>query len=205
MEHPSMTTPTNYRAALAELLAAVQSHLLFTDAETTTAERRARRVDDAMNAARALLAAPEAVGVSAVTLEQVDELCAEHGFAYDDSESLIILRGIISHAIARYGTAHPAPVPVGERPWERDAWRDKNGRCWWTANKVSSLPPSWWLVSDPVGCDSGLMLPHWALPLPPLNTDSEVMAFMEEYDSDFRALAAIEKAERLASEPNSEP
>lgn len=55
-----MTTP-DYRAALAELLAAVQSHLLFTDAETTTAERRARRVNDAMNAARALLAAPEAV------------------------------------------------------------------------------------------------------------------------------------------------
>jgi hypothetical protein len=50
---------TDYRALCAELLYAVQSHLLFTDVDTTTAQQRAKRVDDAMNAARAALAQPE--------------------------------------------------------------------------------------------------------------------------------------------------
>ena len=26
---------------------------------------------------------------------------------------------------------YPAPVPVSERPWERDGWCDAEGRCWW--------------------------------------------------------------------------
>ena len=26
---------------------------------------------------------------------------------------------------------YPAPVPVSERPWERDGWSDEEGRCWW--------------------------------------------------------------------------
>lgn len=53
-----MSHPSDFRALCAELLCAVQSYLLFTDAESTTADQRARRVDDAMSAARAALAAP---------------------------------------------------------------------------------------------------------------------------------------------------
>lgn len=26
---------------------------------------------------------------------------------------------------------HPTPVPVAERPWERDGWCDEQGQCWW--------------------------------------------------------------------------
>jgi len=44
------------RTALAELLQSIESYSLFTDAETTTAMQRAKRLDDAINAARALLA-----------------------------------------------------------------------------------------------------------------------------------------------------
>jgi hypothetical protein len=43
--------------------------------------------------ARAALAAEPGEGGSAIYLEQVDELCAEHGFHYDGAESLIVLLG----------------------------------------------------------------------------------------------------------------
>jgi hypothetical protein len=92
----------------------------------------------------------------------VDELCAEHGFHYDGAESLIILRGVIAHAIARYGTAHPAPVPVlvSERlPGEADC--DAEGTCWvWNFTAYT-----WGLFRLDLTAHSH-WLPHWALPLP---------------------------------------
>ena len=44
---------------------------------------------------------------------------------------------------------HPAPVPVSERPWERDGWCDELGRCW--------------LLLCP---DDGFHLPNWKLDRP---------------------------------------
>jgi hypothetical protein len=72
------------------------------------------------------------------------------------------------------GTAHPAPVPVGERPWERELWLDHEGRCWFHS-KIDPVDPSWHLDSP---SEMGFQvanscvdtythaLPHWALPLP---------------------------------------
>jgi hypothetical protein len=37
------------------------------------------------------------------TLEEVDDLCAEHNFHYDDSETLKVLQLLITDAIARWG------------------------------------------------------------------------------------------------------
>lgn len=50
--------------------------------------------------ARAALAEPEPEGP---TLDEVDDLCAEHSFCYEDSESLECLLLIITDALTRWG------------------------------------------------------------------------------------------------------
>jgi hypothetical protein len=118
-----MTTP-DYRAVLAELLSATLSHLLFSEphakiitalklrkfhsAETiafmNAAERRTLRLDNAMSAARALLAAPEVVGV---TDEELREMWLS-GEWFNEGATFREFASIVR----RYGTAHPAPVPT---------------------------------------------------------------------------------------------
>ena len=60
----------------------------------------------------------------------------------------------------------PQPVPVIERPWEREGWCDAKGRCW-----LSGKVEGDWRLMDPV--DSGVpqlkycfshSLPHWVIP-----------------------------------------
>jgi hypothetical protein len=72
----------------------------------------------------------------------------------------------------RYSRPAPAPkpIPVSERPWERDGWRDTEGRCWF-CNAYSmgrwnyQLPPDseqdWGMLGTETHC-----LPHWAIARP---------------------------------------
>jgi hypothetical protein len=60
------------------------------------------------------------------------------------------------------------PVPVSERPWEREGWCDAKGRCW-LYGKVEGD----WRLINPLNCGVPRLeycfsnsLPHWALPLP---------------------------------------
>jgi hypothetical protein len=53
------------------------------------------------------------------------------------------------------------PVPVAERPWEREGWCDAEGRCWWFNHAGI---PEWQLASD--GPYGDFSLPHHALPVP---------------------------------------
>jgi hypothetical protein len=84
--------------------------------------------------ARALLAAPEAVGVgdevvenaarilyTAMRFERMESTPAwvERG----NSDAQVIAREVARTVLTLY--AHPAPVLVGERPWERDGWCDQ--------------------------------------------------------------------------------
>jgi hypothetical protein len=74
--------------------------------------------------------------------------------------------------LARWGRPAPAPkpIPVIERPWERDGWRDTEGRCWF-CNAYSmgrwnyQLPPDseqdWGILGTETHC-----LPHWAIARP---------------------------------------
>ena len=79
---------------------------------------------------------------------------------------------LVKAALARFGgRPTPQPVAVSEHPWERDGWCDEQGRCWWTANKLGPLPPSWWMVSIPQSCTDGIMLPANALPTPEATND----------------------------------
>jgi hypothetical protein len=69
--------------------------------------------------------------------------------------------------------SHPTtePVPVSERPWEREGWCDAEGFCWegsgWTyddANEVEGYA-TWTLVpANEIRGD--VSLPHHALPVP---------------------------------------
>jgi hypothetical protein len=76
-------------------------------------------------------------------------------------------------ALARWGNSAapaPKPIPVSERPWERDGWRDTEGRCWF-CNAYSmgrwnyQLPPDseqdWGMLGTETHC-----LPHWAIARP---------------------------------------
>ena len=121
----------------------------------------------AMDRARALLAEPEAEGPTDEELDSflVDVAC-QHGNVYY-SDPLILARAVL----ARWGHPTPQPVAVSERPWERDGWCDKQGRCWWTANKPVPLPPTWWMVYIPQSCTDGIMLPANAFPTPEATND----------------------------------
>jgi hypothetical protein len=62
----------------------------------------------------------------------------------------------------------PVPVPVSERPWERDGWCDEQGRCW-LRGKVEGdwrlLHPTNSGVPQLKYCFSH-SLPFYALPIP---------------------------------------
>jgi hypothetical protein len=73
-------------------------------------------------------------------------------------------------------TAPPAPavvpVAVSERPWEREGWRDAEGRCWWGRPSEELCNSDWFLATrDEVEdfcseCMPIVSLPHNAIPLP---------------------------------------
>jgi hypothetical protein len=177
---------TDHRALCAELLYAVQSHLLFTDVDTTTAQQRAKRVDDAMNAARAALAQPEPVPPSLLRTERRDGPWGEWSALiaqpvpapdqpepvgptdeelYDlaaeyDGEPVQSMRA----ALARWGRPAIAPIPVSERLPEADDC-DAEGQCWWWHPETDERVACW-CYSRGNGTER-----HWlnatALPLPP--------------------------------------
>jgi len=71
-------------------------------------------------------------------------------------------RAVLARAVlARYARPAIQPVPVSERPWEREGWLDAEGRCWWFNHAGI---PEWQLASD--GPYGDFSLPHHALPVP---------------------------------------
>jgi hypothetical protein len=68
--------------------------------------------------------------------------------------------------------ANCLPVPVAERPWEREGWCDAEGRCWWGRIEGNPGNPEWFLagLSEIEGFyeigDWVVLLPHHALPIP---------------------------------------
>lgn len=59
---------------------------------------------------------------------------------------------------------HPAPVPVAERPWDRNGWCTDNGHCWLWDAFASRWIHRHHTASRLIEVD--FTLPHWALPLP---------------------------------------
>lgn len=65
--------------------------------------------------------------------------------------------------IAALLTHHDAPVPVSDRPWEREGWCDMDGECWWCPPDG----PVYWSMVNPAMVYGGWLLPHWAIHQPP--------------------------------------
>lgn len=58
------------------------------------------------------------------------------------------------------------PVPVSERPWERDGWCDEQGQCWMGDPGGGGFIPSWRLCRPEDAPRMRVSLPFNALPLP---------------------------------------
>jgi hypothetical protein len=58
------------------------------------------------------------------------------------------------------------PVPVSERPWEREGWCDVEGRCWMGHPGDAEFIPSWRLCRPEDAPSMTCSLPHYALPTP---------------------------------------
>jgi hypothetical protein len=105
---------------------------------------------DLLDRARAALAQPEPEGVGDEDLYDLADV-----FNGDPVPAM-------RRALELWGRPTIEPVPVSERPWEREkGWRDAEGRCWWFNHAGI---PEWQLASD--GPYGDFSLPHHALPLP---------------------------------------
>ena len=109
----------------------------------------------------------------APTINDIFELCEDHEFhlggdGADEEESAESLLQIILVALTRWGNQPPAllrqpapaPVPVAERPWERDGWCTDWGWCW-------VFVQGRWLRDYPQNYLNAVCLPHWAIFQPP--------------------------------------
>jgi hypothetical protein len=165
-----MTIPADYRAALAALLKAAEFYNGWDSDE----------MDEAMDRARTLLAAPETVGVADDRLVEIASNLRENALSWEADARLVgnisaeDIADLCDAFISRF--AHPAPVSVGEKPWRREGWCDAEGRCW--LEFIGSTTKSWQFKAfDPALLLAQYadicprMLPHWALPLPGSSDD----------------------------------
>jgi hypothetical protein len=73
--------------------------------------------------------------------------------------------GVVARAIlARWGRPAIEPVPVAERPWEREGWCDEAGWCW--VFDADDTDPCWVFHRPEAWSCWTHSLPHNALPLP---------------------------------------
>jgi hypothetical protein len=74
--------------------------------------------------------------------------------------------------LARWGRPAIRPVTVAERPWEREGWRDADGRCWWGRPSEELCNSDWHLATRAEvekfcsDCMPIVSLPAHALPTP---------------------------------------
>jgi hypothetical protein len=81
------------------------------------------------------------------------------------AEELEIAENRARFFLARWSLPATEPVPVAERPWEREGWCDAKGECYaWDGNYWWMVGGRWWeRQSDEPFTHS---LPHHALPVP---------------------------------------
>ena len=111
------------------------------------------------------------------TSDELQTMAAEFAARTPEEFALAVL--------ARWGRPAVTPIPVSERPWEREGWCDAQGRCWVGEPEMDALarsdyplgessdfdvlPPEWKLVDPTIFFSSArpiFLLPHWVLPLP---------------------------------------
>jgi hypothetical protein len=147
-----MTTP-DYKALCAEMLAAWE---------------KGDDIVGAMNRARLALAEGAGAGPTDDSIETDFRVwfADTQGSAYFGAVALVVLIKWTRHLLARYGT-HPRPIPVAERPWEREGFCDAEGRCWFSPWHQQGYAPNWRLIEPYLRHFSDAWgLPAHALPTP---------------------------------------
>jgi len=112
------------------------------------------------------------------TGEELEEFALKHGGGYFNcdcqAEADILTRKHVSNyraVLARWGRPAIQPIPVSERPWEREGWCDNNGWCW--GFDADDTDP-FWESDHPEACGCWThVLPHYALPIPEPTTQED--------------------------------
>jgi hypothetical protein len=163
---------TDFRALCQELASLIQTY------PPTNTAYWAGRKSGILQRARAALDEPKMEGPTEDQLDVVViaiQSLTPHPSNTDSHNLEAVDRGrrILQRAITRWGrpaAPAPKPIPVSERPWERDGWRDTEGRCWFCyACSIGrwkyQLPPDpeqdWGVLGTEAHC-----LPHWAIARP---------------------------------------
>jgi hypothetical protein len=154
---------TDFRALLADLIESVDDLPFECNWKGEPSGPLADFDDGPLERARAALAEGAGVGPThfqcKTDREQLDDLWCEVG---GDINVAPLTRISFANALlARYAT-HPRPIPVAERPWEREGFCDARGLCWWTAGTGEV----WTLCRPSARATYGWMLPFFAIPLP---------------------------------------
>jgi len=154
-----MTTPTpsDFRALCKELHEALECRC-----ESMEDERLLDRSAAALRAA--LEAQPEPVGATKAELRQLFD--DQSGYINDEQVMWWAdFHKAVRAAFARWGRSAALPVPVSERPWEREGWCDGDDTCWAIGQRDSwvrvYVPDRDW--SNPAYTH---LLPAHALPIP---------------------------------------
>ena len=170
--HHHQPTMTDFRALCAELLDILAEHsqdLYVFEAEAITR-------------ARAAVDKPEGEGPGDQELERFlaerhrARMESESAFGCTDFDGAKARAARIADtraALARWGNSvapAPKPIPVSERPWEREGWCDAEGRCWscnaysmgkWTYETAPDSEQDWGILGTKTHS-----LPHWAIARP---------------------------------------
>jgi hypothetical protein len=91
----------------------------------------------------------------------------DHGWECTDAQLMAFAAALLT----RYARPAIQPVPVAERPWEREGWRDAEGICWWFHKATPDTNAGWIPAThediELVGIEFfSHSLPHHALPVP---------------------------------------
>ena len=152
----------DYRALCKELVDELEDWIAYGD-EADIADAHLL-----VDRARTALAQPEPVGPTDDQAEDLaDALNFMDGYAEHEDGFYVCASNLGPFAravLARWGRPAIEPVPVSERPWERNGWCDENGWCW--GFDADDSDP-YWIFDDPASCPCWThLLPHYALPVP---------------------------------------
>ena len=125
---------------------------------------------------RAALAQPEPEGPTEHDIAELAEDIEWKQLPQDEATRPSFLLEFALAVLARWDRRAIEPVPVAERPWEREGWCDAEGRCW--LHRPAEIPCRLangtlyrWVLDTPCWDEEGPLhdthsLPHHALPLP---------------------------------------
>jgi hypothetical protein len=89
-------------------------------------------------------------------------------YAFHDGATPGEVAEIARAVLACWGRPTIEPVPVSERPWEREGWCDAEGMCWWWIVAQPGELPHWiYCTLEKLSWTNFThSLPHYALPVP---------------------------------------